>query len=147
MIPYILNAPTKATRLVLFLLALFCRRYGEARISYETIAKYTGLSVKTAEKAVAWLADNKYIGKECTYYRQNVFVTKRGVNKYTFPGEKKYYVPNRKYLNAEYADIREFVSADNLRDICYRTLAQICKPEYLAKYMTKTEMAEVRRWT
>lgn len=145
-IPYILNAPTKSTRLVLFLLVLFCDVYGEVKITYETIAKYTGFSEYTVGKAIAWLAAEKFIAMEHTFHKVDVFATKKGANRYSFPGEKKYYSPDRKYLNVDYVDIHEMITAENLREIYYRTLGAICKPEYLARYLTKPELGEIAKY-
>lgn len=141
-LPYIMNAPTKATRLVLFLLIVFCDRYGEAKISYETIAEYTGISSVSVAKAIKWLSEEGYIDKKNTSYKQDIFLTVRGSNIYKFPGEKKFRSPNSRDLLCDYVDIHNWVTRENCRELYIEALAKLGKQEYLAKYLTKPELAE-----
>ena len=145
-IPYVLNAPTRATRLVLFLLMMFCKLYDEPMISYETIATMTGVSEATAIRAVGWLAENGHIGRERTYYHPDEFTLKCGANKYIFPGTKKFRAPNRKFILADNCVVGDFISCDNIMDVYARTLATICTEEYLAKFLTKPELEECKKY-
>lgn len=144
-VPYILNAPTKSIRLVLFLLIVFCDWYGEAKISYKTISEYTGVSEESVAKAVKWLSDEGYIDKKNSSYKQDAFLTLRGSNIYKFPGEKKLRAPNRQNLLCNCAEVRGWITKDTCRELYIEALAKLCKPEYLAKYLTKPELEECRR--
>lgn len=142
MIPYILKAPKKSGQLVLFLLAVFCGKYGEAKISIKTIAEYVGVSDVIVSKNINKMVADGLLIKERTFSKYDKFVTLRGTNVYKFPGVKKVYAPDKKYLNADYYDIHGWITKDNIREVYYAALAAICKPEYLAKYLTKPELAE-----
>lgn len=143
-IPYILTAPTKATRLVLFLLIVFCDRYHEAKISHKTIAEHTGLSTDSVQVAVKWLSSEGYISKQHTNYKRDSFLVLRGSNIYQFPGERKLRVPNGRNLLSDYVDIHDWITRDNCESLYIEVLARICKPEYLAKYLTKSELAKCK---
>ncbi len=140
-IPYILNAPSRSVRMACFLLILFNKIYKETKMSYSTIAKYIGLTEKTANRAIKWLVDNKYIGKKGTFCRRNKFVSLHGSNVYTFPGEKSFRAPNKKHLLADQVELCGDVLG-NIGDNYYRALAAICKPVYLAQFLTKPELEE-----
>lgn len=143
-IPYILTAPTKAARQVLFLLVLFCKRYGEAQLSYETICRYTGLSEKTVADAIKWLADHEYIGREQTFYRRDKLCRMRGANKYTFPGKRKLYAPRKDQLINDQYQVADFANESILRSAYYGMLAGTCSLGYLEKYLTKPELEKVK---
>lgn len=142
MIPYVLNAPTKSVRLIMFFLMLFSIKYGEIMVSYDKIGYYTGMSVPTIAKAIKWLSENKFIGKKNTIAKQSKFFVLKGCNAYSFPGEKKFRAPYNKYLQRDSVAIKAFVTKDNLEDVYYQTLASMVKPEYLAKYLSKPELKE-----
>ena len=145
-IPYILKAPNKSTRLVLFLLMVFCDRYGDAKVSYKTIAEFTGLSVKSVEKAIKWLSDEGYIKKENTRYQRDEFVMLRGVNVYRFPGVKKLRAPNGRDLRCDYVDIHDWLTKENCQDLYIEALSRLCRIEYLSKFLTRPEIAECRKY-
>lgn len=146
-IPYILNAPTKAIRLVLFLLVVFCDKYGNAKLSYRTISEYTGVSEESVAKAIKWLSSEGYIDKKNSTYRRDAFLALRGSNVYSFPGTKKFRTPNGRDLLCDYVDIHDWVTKENCRELYIEALARLCRQDYLAKYLTKPELAEcaVRR--
>lgn len=144
-IPYILKAPTKTARLVLFLLAVFCEKYGEAKIAKETIAEYVGVSEMQVNKLISRMIDEGLLTKENTFRKYNKFVTLHSANVYKVPGDKKLHSPETKYLNADHYDITEWITSENLRDMYFRTITAICKTEYLERYLTKPEVAECMR--
>ena len=144
-IPYILKAPNRSIRMVLFLLIVFCDRYGEAKISYKTISEYTGFSEESVAKAIKWLSSEGYINKKNTTYKPDVFTTLRSANVYSFPGARKLRAPNRRDLLCEYVDIHEWVTKENCSLLYIEALARLCKPEYLAKFLTKPELEECRK--
>ena len=146
MISYILRAPKKSGQLVLFLLAIFCGKYGgEAKISIKTIAEYVGVSDRVVSDNIHKIVNDGLVEKERTFSKYDKLATVRGANIYRFPGTKKIYAPEKKYLNAEYYDIHEWITKDNIHDVYLDTLVAICKPEYLAKYLTKPELRECER--
>jgi len=146
MISYILRAPKKSGQLVLFLLAIFCGKYGgEAKISIRTIAEYVGVSDGIVIRNINKMVDDGLLIRERTFSNFNKIVTLRSANVYKFPGAKKIYAPEKKYLNADYYDIHEWITKDNIHDVYLDTLVAICKPEYLKKYLTKPELRECER--
>ena len=141
-IPYILSAPTKSTRKVLFLLILFSKIYDTTKLSYKTISEYVGVSEPAVRTAVRWLVENKYIGKKSTSCRKDKFVSLRGSNVYSFPGEHSLRATNARFLLADHADVCDIV----FPEVYYRTLATMCKPEYLARFLTKPELKECEKY-
>lgn len=139
-IPYIVTAPTKATRMVLFLLIVYCDKYHDAKISHNTIAEHTGLSFDAVKKAIKWLSSEGYISKQHSSYKRDTFVTLRGSNVYQFPGSHKFRAPNSRDLLCDYVDIYDWITRDNCESLYIEVLARMCKHEYLAKHLTKPEL-------
>lgn len=145
-IPYILRGKTEAGRLVMFLLCIFSIKYGDVKMSMKTIAEYTGLAQISVSQIISMLSSEKLITKTNTTSKYSKIVTLRGVNIYKVPGEKKLYAPETKYLNTDHYDIIGAITKDNLREMYYKTMATICKPEYLAKFMKKPELAKCMQY-
>jgi len=144
-IPYLLHAPSKSFRMVLFLLCVYCWKYGEVKISYETIAAQTRLSVQRVFDAVKWLTENRFITKENTNYKYDKIVTLRSANIYRFPG-KKMRCPNRRDLLAEEVTLKNWITPENIYGEYIGVLARMCRLDYLAKYLTKPELAECKKY-
>lgn len=141
-LPYILGAPTKATRLVLFLLCIYCAKYGEAKISHRTIAERSGVSAETVKNAVRWLGEHGYIGVEHCTNKFNQVVSLRSANKYTFPGKAKLRSPLKMYLRGDAYEVKEWPTAENFYGMYIDMLTSLCTPEYLAKFLSKPELKE-----
>ena len=139
-LPYILGAPTKATRMVLFLLCIYCAKYGEAKISYRTIAERTGVSAESVKNAVKWLGDHGYIGIEHCISKVNHIAATKSANKYTFPGSAKLSAPRKMYLRNDSYTVQEWPTAGNFFDQYVDMLSSMCTAEYLARFLTKPEL-------
>lgn len=139
-LPYILGAPTKSTRLVLFLLCIYCSKYGEAKISYGTIAEHTGISPESVKNAIKWLGGNGFIHVEHSTNRYNNIVVLKSANKYRFPGDRKLVSPRKMHLRSECYEVREWPTADNCYGMYIDMLSSMCTLEYLGKFLTKPEL-------
>lgn len=144
-LPYILGAPTKVTRMVLFLLCIYCAKYGEAKISYRTIAERTGVSAESVKNAVKWLGDHGYIGVEHCISKVNHIAATKSANKYVFPGSAKLCSPRKMYLRNDTYIVQEWPTENNYYSQYIDMLSSMCTIEYLAKFLTKPELSECRK--
>ena len=144
-VPYILRAPTRTGRLVMFLLFIFSVKYEEVRMSIKTIAEFVGVTSAVVCNVISRMESEGLLEKRKTFNKYNKIAVLQGTNVYRVPGLKKFRSPDSKYLNADFYDITEYVTKDNLRDLYFRTLAAICKPEYLERHLTKPELVECER--
>ena len=143
-LPYIVGAPTKATRMVLFLLCIYCEKYGEAKISHRTIAEHTGVSVESVKNALKWACDNGYVSSESCTTQYNKFVRLKGANKYKIPGEKKLYAPRKMHLRSDQYVVREWPEAANMYGMYIDMLTSMCTIGYLEKFLTKPELKDCK---
>lgn len=132
MAPNILSAPTKATRRILFYLAIECAAYGEFTVSLTRIGEMTRLSMSTVSRAVDWLVQNKYIGRVRGYRACT----------YTFPGTKKFPAVPEEFLFQDSVEIKAAITPESLCDIYLKALALVVRPGYLRKFMTGPEADE-----
>lgn len=142
-INYILLGRTSATRKVALLLWSYCKMFGAAHLSYATIAETVGCKVATAETAVKSLIDGKIISRMsggCHYVNGRLV---RKSNTYFIPKDKIYGCPCDSDLVAESAEFSVIITKENFTSYYYGVLAAICRPEYLAKFLTKPEMEGV----
>jgi len=131
---HILKAPTKNTRLLVFLITLFCDKYGFCGLSEKKIGEMLSIkSNKTVCESVKkihhmfWIVHGGY---------KNVGNTLRRVtNKYRF---HKDYIRDGRYI-----EIDEFVSAENVYDLYIKTLALLCSDEEIKDILTSPELQDV----
>ena len=143
-INYILNAPTSAARKVAFLLWFYCKLFNSAHISYWTIAETTGCSVTTVKTAVNKLVEQRsiFVQSGGCHYSNGQLV--RRSNTYFIPKNKLLACPDESDLVADSFEISEKLCKENFASYYYKTLGAICTPEYLAKFLTKPELEEIK---
>jgi len=144
-INYVLLAPTSAARKAALLIWTYCKIYGASHISYEAIANTIGCVPATAQTAVAALVKNHIINKESggLHYGAGGLVKK--TNTYFIPKEKTLACPADAWLVAEeYEYVGEF-NKENFNSYYYKVLGGLCTDEYLARFLTKPELAEVQK--
>lgn len=144
-INYILIGPTSAARKVAFLLWSYCKIFGASHISYQSIANIIGCSVATVKTAVIKLVENHVIFRKSggCHYKNGMLI--RESNTYFMPGTKMLGYPAENDIVAESYSFCERITTESFNSLYYGTLAGLCKPEYLAKFLTKPEMEECRK--
>lgn len=142
---YILKAKTSAARRVALLLYTYCKMYGDARISYETIADTVGCVEATAKSAISALVKARIISRESGgLYISNGKMVKKS-NKYKIPNRREpACLADGEVLADEYAYTEQYEKGD-FDKFYYAVLGGICTDECLAKYLTKPEIAAVRK--
>lgn len=141
-IPYILNASTPTARRLALLIWIYCRRYGEAKLAMNTMADKVNKSKSCVINAINSLVeDHIIIKKEKEIDRKAAFYIKQ-TNVYLLPKRLCRKRPGEGDLYCSKVEVDEWVTKDTLDGIYYKVLS-MCKPEYLVKYLTKTEMKEV----
>ena len=143
-LPYILGAPTKTARLVLFLLCIYCEKYGETKIAHRTIAERTGVSVESVKSALKWATEHGYVSSESSIAQYNKLVRLRGANKYRIPGGKKLYTPRKMYLRSDQYVVRQWPDSTNMYDMYIDMLTTMCTLGYLEKFLTKPELKDCK---
>ena len=139
-INYILIAPTSAARKVAFLIWSYCKMFGAAHLSYDTIAKTVGCSAATVKTAVAKLIKCGAISRKSggCHYRNGIML--RQSNTYFLPTIRNLASPAESELTGEEFEVTEKVNADTFESLYFSMLSSICKPEYLSKYLTRPEL-------
>lgn len=142
----ILSAPTSAARKVALLLYSYCRMFKAAHISCSTISEITGCSEKTVSTAIDNLVKLHIISRQSggCHYSNGRLVRKS--NTYFIPSNKQTAHVDDKDILAETFETSEKISKENFSSYYYRTLASMCRPEYLAKFLTKPELKECERY-
>ena len=139
-LPYILGAPTKTARMVLFLLCIYCGKYGDVKVAHRTLADHIGISAESVKNAIKWGEENGYISVEHSLNKYNGFLLLKSANKYKFPGDKKLATPRKIHLLGESYEVREWPTAENFYDMYIDMLTSLCKIEYLERFLTKPEL-------
>ena len=141
----VLAAPTSAARKAALLILTYCRIYGASHISYEAIASTIGCVPATAKYAVASLVKNHIFYKESggLHFGGGRLVKK--ANTYFIPKNNTLACPADDDLIAEeYEYVGEFTKG-NFNSYYYKVLGGLCTDEYLARFLTKPELAEVKK--
>jgi len=144
-INYILMAPTSAARKVALLLWTYCKIYGASHISYEAIANTIGCATATAQSAVAVLVKNHIISKESggLHFGGGRLVKK--ANTYFIPKNNTLACPADAWLVAEEYEYVGEINKEHFQEYYCKVLGGLCTDEYLAKFLTKPELAEVQK--
>ena len=145
-INYILTAPTSAARKVALLLWTYCKRFGAAHMSYETIGETIGCTSRTVALAVKELVDGRFFWKQsggCHYERGRLV---RRTNTYFIPSEKTKGCPDAGDLVVESYTTNERVTKENFDSYYNEVLTAMCSQEYLAQFLTKPELKECEEW-
>lgn len=139
----ILQGPTSAARKVALLIYAYCKMFGAAHISYSTMADTVGCRVATVETAVRKLIEKKIIHRQSggCHYENGRLVKK--ANTYFIPKADVYVGPDIADIVAETYETGEKLNDGKFGEYYGKVLTAICKPEYLAKYLTKPELEDV----
>lgn len=138
----VLKQRTKAMRMVLFLLLIYCKRYGAAKIAYSTMAHHLGVDEKTVRRSISELVGNGMVMKTSGDwdFKDGGY----GTNSYIVCGKVPGPLP-RKYVVADEITFDKWINKDTFMGCYLSALAGLCTKEYLAKYLTKPEMEKIRR--
>ena len=138
----VLKQRTKAMRMVLFLLLIYNKRYGSAKMAYSTMAHHLSVDEKTVRRSIAELVDNGMVMKMRGdwNYKDGGYDT----NAYIICGKMPGPLP-RKYVVADEITFDRWINRETFEECYLGALAGLCTEEYLAKYLTKPEMAKIRR--
>lgn len=144
-INYILIAPTSAARKVAFLIWSYCKVFGSLHISYESISKIVGCSPATTKTAVSKLIGAGVINRKSggCHFKNGTLV--RESNTYFIPADRNLCAPDGRDVLAESYEFCERISVENINSLYFGMLGTICRPEYLAKFLTKPELAEITK--
>lgn len=144
-IPYILSAPTPTARKVALLIWIYCRRYGEAKLAMNTIMDKVGVSKTCINSSIKSLIDDHIIIKKPkTIDKRAAFYIKE-TNVYQLPKRLCRKVPDASELWRDSVSVNSWITDRTMDDVYYDTLAKLCKPSLLAKYLTKPELAECKK--
>ena len=138
----ILHAKTSAFRKVALLLYAYCKLFGAAHVSYETLMKITGASEANIKNAINDLTEKRIINKKSGgfHYRGGALV--RESNTYFIPKIAAYKVPEDGSIVGDEYEYRGKINEETINDIYYGLLTSMCAPEYLAEFLTCPEMKE-----
>ena len=134
----ILSCHAPAQKRALFLVCMYTRRYGGARMAYSRIARYIGCSAQAAVMALAELEKRGLVAKQTghTVYTNGKFVA--GANTY------KYCPPFERSPGGEIPVDWDF-QAETCTDAYVNTIRRIVPQEDWSKYFAKKEMEELRK--
>ena len=143
-INYILMAPTSAARKVALLLWTYCKMYGATKISYDRIAETTGCVRATVQTAVTALIKGEIVHKQSGGLHVNNGKMIKKSNTYFIPQNRNILPPPAECLLADEYAYTEQYSKDNFEKYYYSVLAGLCTDEYLARFLTGTEMENIK---
>lgn len=134
----IIQAPTKAARLLAFFVTVFCDRYEFCGLSIPKLCEATGIkSGKTITVAGNDLVGLGLFRRQTGGYR-NIGNTLIAVtNKYKFPDEYK--------RSGEFVEIDGLVTADNIYELYINTVAALCSDDELSGTLTAPELGDVQK--
>ena len=136
----ILMAPTSASRRIALLLYAYCKLFGAAHISYESIASTVGCSIATVKNSITALIQNRLINKMGGGCHYNGSILVRKSNTYFIPKNKTYGVPPEDCLLSDEYSYKKLIKKDNVDDFYYSLLTGMCTLEYLERFLTKPEL-------
>lgn len=144
-INYILMAPTSAARKVALLLWTYCKMFGASKISYRNIAETVGCVTASAQTAVDALLKAGIIHKQSggLHIVKGKMIKKS--NTYFIPSRRTFGCPPDDCLLADEYVYPEQYSKDDFDKYYYSVLGGLCTDEYLARFLTKPELAEVQK--
>ena len=142
----ILAAPTSASRRIALLLFAYIKLFGSAHVSYNTIAETVGCSLATVKTAISELCKRRIVGRQSGGCMVRNGALHRKSNTYYMPDPKPWEMPPDEAIAADSHEYTGVVGADTLDEIYYGTLAGICKPWYLERFLTKPEMERVKAY-
>lgn len=140
----VLGMDTKAYRMVALLMLIMCKRNTPLKIAYKTIAERVGYSVCIANRAI-----NSMVEKGCLYRESN----NRIVNGVVIKDSNTYILGKRLKIPAAKGDDRlldkieidDQIERETSYTLYVNILARMFSDEYLARFLTKPELADVRR--
>ena len=138
----ILIGSTSAARRIAFFLYAFCRMFGSAHISYEALARATGCSGATVKAKVGELTKSHIIMRMSGGCHYSCGALVRKANTYHIPNNV-FGVPDDQYMLNDTFEYAGRIDAETLDEVYCRFLAHMCRPEYLARFLTKPEMERV----
>ena len=142
-IQYVLRGPTSAARKAALLLWTYCKLYGYAKISYARIAETIGCSEATAKSAVTSLIAKRVVNRQSGGLHIVNGKMMRKSNVYTIPKKRK--VATGGHFIADEYVYAEAYDKNKFDHFYYTVLGGLCADEYLAEFLTKPELAEVRK--
>lgn len=136
----VLTAETSAARKIAFLIYAYCRMFGAAHLSYNYISECTGLSQATIKKSIKLLTDRRIIFRKSggCHYRNGMLM--KQANTYFVSSNHIFGCPADEMLTADSVEITAKLTPDLFLPIYYGALTHVCKPEYLERFLMKTEM-------
>jgi len=144
-INYVLLGSTSAARRAALLIWSYCKMYGATRISYAKIAETIGCVEATAKTAVNELVKNRVISKQSGGLHIVNGKMIRKSNTYFIPTKRTLACPDECDLLAdEYAYTKQY-DKTKFDDFYYSVLGGLCTDKYLSKFLTKPELADVRK--
>jgi len=143
-INYILMGSTSAARRVALLIWTYCKLYGATHISYEKIASTVGCVEATAKTAIAELIKKKIIFKQSGGMHIVGGKMIRKSNTYFIPTRRDLACPADECLLADSYDYSEPYDKGKFYQYYCSVLGGICTDEYLAKFLTKPELADIQ---
>ena len=140
----ILHAKTSAFRKVALLLYAYCKLFGAAHVSYDTIEKVTGGSEANVKNAIRDLISKNIISRKSGgfHYRNGILL--RESNTYFIPQTAAYEAPQDKDMPADGYEYCGKIGAETIDDIYYGMFAETCTIEYLSQFLTGPEIKECR---
>ena len=136
----VLHGQTSASRRIALLIYAYCKLFGAAHLSYDTIAGTVGCSLATVKNSIGDLVKNGIVSKQsggCHFMGGTMI---RKANTYFIPKECVFECPGGSdVLNAEFV-YTGHITAETLNDIYYGGLSQVFSRGYLAGFLTKPEM-------
>ena len=140
----VLSGETKANRMVAFLMLVACKRYVPAKMAYKTIADMSGFSMCIANRAINALVDNGSLVREKSRRIVGGMVVDDS-NQYRLGKMPGVPAPKTKDRLHRGFEVGETLGADNLYNVYINALAYMFGDEYLAKFLKKPELADVRK--
>lgn len=142
-INYILMGSTSAARRVALLIWTYCKLYGAAHISYENIARTVGCVEATAKTAINELIRKNVIFKQSGGLHIVGGKMVRRSNKYFIPTKRNLSCPADEDLIADTYEYPFQYDKNEFYKFYCCVLGGICKDAYLARFLTKPELADV----
>ena len=144
-LPYIIGCKNKTQRKIAFLIWVYCRRYGRAKLALKTISEKIGVSDASVASAIKSLISQNVIQKEhSTIDKQTAFLI-RSSNVYKLPRLLRR-EPVESECLADSIHVTDWLRKETFNDAYMTFITGICSDEYLSKYLKKPEMAEVKQW-
>lgn len=140
----VLMGSTKTTRLTALLIITYCKMYGAAKISYASIADTVGCVEASAKTAVNELIRKRVIFKQSG--GMHVFGGKmiKKSNVYFILSSTSIVPPEPVALLCESFEYGEPYDKNNFYHYYCRVLGGLCTDGYLAKFVTKPELADIQ---